>query len=106
MKITKKLAAKMSGSRGDELHNASCRIREQILTGDFYRAGDPRRSIDIKMVMDFISDCRHEAATQSSPCSLSASRQKGGKARAAALSPERRSEIARAAARARWQSDA
>ena len=30
---------------------------------------------------------------------------KGGKARAERLSPERRSEIARAAARARWQTD-
>lgn len=61
------------------------------------RPTDPNRLA--KQIID-------EATSEKDPAAVSLGRRgglKGGKARAEALSPEKRAEIARAAAKARWQ---
>lgn len=70
----------------------------------------PKRPRDTNQLAKRIVDLatgEHEDSRASRPVSefARAGGLKGGQARARSLSPERRSEIARAAARARWRTD-
>ena len=70
------------------------------------RPRDPNQLTE--MVVDIAtgnSEDRHDSATGPMAAFGRAGGLKGGQARAAALSPERRVEIARSAASARWKRD-
>ena len=59
-----------------------------------------------KLIVDVATDERRESLAAEPVNEFArAGGLKGGKARAKSLSPERRSEIAQAAAKARWRSD-
>lgn len=66
-----------------------------------------RRPTDInKLAASIVADATSEAEPPKNPAAVSLGRRgglKGGKARAAALSPKKRKEIAQKAAKARWK---
>lgn len=67
---------------------------------------NPKRPRDpnqlAKLIVDIASGEESDEAPVKDEAAVSLGR-KGGKARAAAMTPERRAEIARAAAKKRWQ---
>ena len=63
----------------------------------------PKRPRDANQLAKHIVDLATGEAEEEEPSSRSAANAKAGKARANSLSPERRSDIAREAAMARWK---
>lgn len=85
-----------SREKRDELTRRLIAIAEHMQRS-FDQGYDGRISVSDEMIGDILA-----AAGCVGTCDISGDRTAGGKARAAALSPKRRREIASAAAYARW----